>query len=98
MAGPAPQPDQTGSAKPTTAGVLPISIVKAVKPQPVNGHGVRRDAPPGPSPPQRLKVVIRRLPPGLTEDEFDAAMGDTWKVACGKVSWKSYRPGKVSRE
>ncbi|KAF4554803.1 Smg-4/UPF3-like protein [Elsinoe fawcettii] len=43
----------------------------------------------------RLKVVVRRLPPGLTREEFDVAFGDEWKVGAGKVDWIEYRPGKI---
>lgn len=46
----------------------------------------------------RLKVVIRRLPPGLTQAEFDDYIGDEWKAGGGRVDWYSYRAGKVSRE
>ena len=46
----------------------------------------------------RLKALIRRLPPGLTQIEFDAALGDEWKVQGGKVDWVIYKPGKVSKE
>ena len=46
----------------------------------------------------RLKVIVRRLPPGLTQAEFDIALGDEWKVHGGKVDWAIYKPGKVSRE
>lgn len=44
------------------------------------------------------KVVVRRLPPGLTEEEFFTILGDSWKVGNGKVSWVSYYPGKVSQQ
>ncbi len=46
----------------------------------------------------RLKLVIRRLPPGLTEDEFEASLGEDWKVGGGKVDWAVFKPGKVSKE
>ena len=46
----------------------------------------------------RLKVVIRRLPPGLTQTEFDAALGDEWEVHGGKVDWVIYKPGRISKE
>ena len=48
--------------------------------------------------PEGEKVVVRRLPPGLTEDEFVAIVGDDWKVGHGRVGWFSYQPGKVSQE
>lgn len=44
------------------------------------------------------KVVIRRLPPGMTEDEFSKIMGDAWKSGNGKVGWFQYHPGKISRD
>ena len=46
----------------------------------------------------RLKVVIRRLPPNLTLAEFEAVLGEEWKVNQGKVDWFSYKPGKLSKE
>lgn len=50
------------------------------------------------TPSEGEKVVIRRLPPGMTEEEFVTILGDQWKVGNGKVDWFSYCPGKVSRE
>lgn len=49
-------------------------------------------------PSARLKIIIRRLPPGLTHAEFEEAMGDDWKVGGGKVSWTTYKAGKASKE
>ena len=46
----------------------------------------------------RLKIVVRRLPPGLTPAEFEEALGDDWKVNRGKVDWAVYKEGKVSKE
>ena len=46
----------------------------------------------------RTKVVIRRLPPGLTEQEFYEALGDPWRLGGDKVDWASFKPGKISRE
>lgn len=46
----------------------------------------------------RLKLIIRRLPPGLTEPEFESALGEDWKVNGGKVDWIVYKGGKVSKE
>lgn len=59
------------------------------------------DAPKPPrvkAPPQGEKVVIRRLPPAMTEDEFVTILGQEWKVGGQKVDWFSYWPGKVSRQ
>ena len=44
------------------------------------------------------KVVIRRLPPGMTEDEFVAILGHEWMPGHGKVDWFRYYPGKVSKQ
>ena len=46
----------------------------------------------------RLKIVIRRLPPGLTKAEFEEALGDDWKINKGRVDWAVYKEGKVSKE
>ncbi|KAI9828109.1 MAG: hypothetical protein M1832_003636 [Thelocarpon impressellum] len=43
----------------------------------------------------RLKAVIRRLPPGLTETELEEALGDSWKLGGDRVDWAAYKPGKV---
>lgn len=50
------------------------------------------------TPAPRLRLVIRRLPPGLTEGEFWAALGDVWKVGAGKVDWAAFKDGKISKE
>jgi regulator of nonsense transcripts 3 len=64
------------------AGVLPIPA------------SVR--APPAPKPPAaRLKLEIRRLPPGLTLLEFEEALGEEWKLGKGRVDWREYRQGKA---
>ena len=46
----------------------------------------------------RLKLVVRRLPPGLTEEEFEDTIGEDWRVGGGKIAWKSYKVGKISKE
>lgn len=46
----------------------------------------------------RLKLVVRRLAPGLKQSEFEEALGDEWKVNGGKVDWAVYKQGKVSKE
>ena len=45
-----------------------------------------------------MKVVVRRLPPGLTEEEFISVLGDQWKSGQGKVDWFKYKTGKDSKE
>lgn len=44
------------------------------------------------------KLVVRRLPPAMTEEEFISILGPEWEVSKGKVDWFSYAPGKVSKE
>ncbi|PNY28452.1 Regulator of nonsense transcripts UPF3 [Tolypocladium capitatum] len=45
-----------------------------------------------------VKLIIRRLPPGMTEAEFVLILGSNWEVNKGKVDWLSYCPGKVSKD
>jgi len=47
---------------------------------------------------QGEKIVVRRLPPAMTEDEFVAILGDEWITGRGKVDWFSYWPGKLSQQ
>ncbi|KAI1816634.1 Smg-4/UPF3 family-domain-containing protein [Poronia punctata] len=42
------------------------------------------------------RVIIRRLPPGMTEDEFWAILGDEWKPGHGKVDSARYDDGQIS--
>lgn len=46
----------------------------------------------------KLKVIVRRLAPGLSEEEFTTLLGDEWKLEQGKVDWFLYKPGKDSKE
>ena len=46
----------------------------------------------------RLKIIIRRLPPGLTQIEFEGALGTKWRVGGGRVDWAVYKAGKLSKE
>ncbi|KAF2463324.1 uncharacterized protein BDR25DRAFT_298104 [Lindgomyces ingoldianus] len=71
-------------------GVLPVTVLQKNAPA---------SAPRGPkaaSP--RLKLVLRRLPPGLTKTEFETALGDEWKPGSGKVDWMVYKKGKISKD
>lgn len=43
----------------------------------------------------RLKLVVRRLPPALTKDEFLSTLGDDWKIPSNKIDWLDYRCGKT---
>ncbi|KUL82582.1 hypothetical protein ZTR_09366 [Talaromyces verruculosus] len=46
----------------------------------------------------RLKLIVRRLPPGLTRAEFETGLGDEWKVGRGKIDWFQFKPGKISKD
>lgn len=46
----------------------------------------------------KMKLIVRRLAPGLTEAEFFSVIGEDWKVGQGKVDWFQYKAGKDSKE
>ena len=82
-----------GQSKGRAAGVLPINAAtrKNAAAQSASKSAQRSAAP-------RLRLIIRRLPPGLTETEFWTVLGDDWRIGNGKVDWAAYKDGKVSRE
>ncbi|KAF8862150.1 hypothetical protein BDZ45DRAFT_671206 [Acephala macrosclerotiorum] len=47
---------------------------------------------------QKLKAIVRRLAPGLTETEFTEILGEDWKLGGGRVDWFFYKPGKDSKD
>jgi hypothetical protein len=73
-----------------TNGILPITASQTA------GNASRASANKSAGP--RLKVVIRRLAPGLTEAEFMKFLGGDWKLGQGRVDWFSYKLGKDSKE
>lgn len=76
--------------QPAANGVLPVTLLQKNPPT---------QAPRGPKSAQpRLKLICRRLPPGLTKAEFVDALGDEWKLGAGKVDWMNYRKGKISTD
>ncbi|KAJ4296502.1 hypothetical protein N0V90_006547 [Kalmusia sp. IMI 367209] len=76
--------------QPGANGVLPVTVLHKNAPA---------SAPRGPKAPSpRLKLVCRRLPPGLTKAEFETILGEDWKVGAGKVDWLHYRKGKISKD
>ncbi|RAL12947.1 putative nonsense-mediated mRNA decay protein Upf3 [Aspergillus homomorphus CBS 101889] len=79
-------------ANKSTGGVLQIPVAATQK----NPSATPKKAPKPPAP--RLKLIIRRLPPGLTQAEFETALGPEWKTGAGKVDWFLYKPGKVSKD
>ncbi|PYH49726.1 putative nonsense-mediated mRNA decay protein Upf3 [Aspergillus saccharolyticus JOP 1030-1] len=76
----------------SAGGVLQVPAAATQK----NASATTKKAPKPPVP--RLKLIIRRLPPGLTQAEFETALGPDWKTGAGKVDWFVYKPGKVSKE
>lgn len=48
--------------------------------------------------PPRLKLIIRRLPPVLTQAEFATGLGTEWGIGGGRIDWFMYKGGKVSKE
>lgn len=70
-------------------GVLPINAAQTRKP-----FKQQQQRPPAP----RLRLIIRRLPPGLTEAEFWESIGLEWQVGKGKVDWAAFKAGKISRD
>lgn len=82
---------QPAAGKPT-AGVLQIPVAVTHK----SASTPAKKAPKPPTP--RLKLLIRRLPPGLTQAELESALGEEWKAGAGKIDWLQYKPGKVSKE
>ena len=71
-------------------GVLPVTLLQK-NPQVQTSRGPKAAQP-------RLKLICRRLPPGLTKTEFVEALGDEWKLGAGKIDWINYRKGKISTE
>ncbi|KAJ6105035.1 hypothetical protein N7486_003724 [Penicillium sp. IBT 16267x] len=74
-----------------TAGLLQIPAAATQK---TSGPAKKAHKPPAP----RLKLLIRRLPPGLTQAELEGILGAEWKVGAGKVDWLQYKAGKVSKD
>ncbi|KAH9893875.1 Smg-4/UPF3 family-domain-containing protein [Xylariomycetidae sp. FL2044] len=78
----------TSSATPNkTNGVLPVSTGQT------SGKTTKSK-----TPTQGKKVLIRRLPPGMTADEFWAILGDEWKDGNGKVVWSRFHDGSISQD
>ncbi|PLN75708.1 Smg-4/UPF3 family-domain-containing protein [Aspergillus taichungensis] len=82
---------QNSGAK-SPGGVLQISAAATQKNTPTAPRKAPKPAAP------RLKLLVRRLPPGLTQTEFETVLGPEWKTGAGKVDWLQYKPGKVSKD
>lgn len=88
-----PPPSQVSAtpAKPA-GGVLPV-VAAATQVQTNGTNKVQAK-----NATARLKLLIRRLPPGITHSEVQEALGEEWNMGKGKVDWVSFKPGKVSKE
>lgn len=81
-----------GKSGPKQAGVLPI------RPAQTQGQAdSSRSAKSKAAAQDGIKVKVRRLPPGLTEQEFLTILGDSWKPGNGKVGWFSYNYGHTPK-
>jgi regulator of nonsense transcripts 3 len=83
-------PTTHGGSRSHTNGVLAVTASQT------SGNGPRPAVAKPPSP--KLKVILRRRAPGLTEAEFTSILGEDWKLGQGKVDWFLYKPGKDSKE
>lgn len=81
----------TGTTK--TGGMFAMPAAAAQK-RAVPPHARKSERAPAP----RLKFVIRRLSPGLTAAEFEAALGEEWRSGGSKVDWVIFKPGNISKE
>lgn len=88
----------SNAPQPGANGVLPVPAAALQKNTAhSNSNGAPRAASNRSQQP-RLKLVVRRLAPGLTQQEFELALGDEWKLGQGKVDWFTYKAGKISKE
>ncbi|KAM0151482.1 hypothetical protein ACHAQE_008518 [Botrytis cinerea] len=80
----------TAGSRNNTNGVLSVTTTQT------SGNASKQAAskPAG----SKMKLIVRRLAPGLTEAEFCSSLGDEWKVGQGKVDWFQYKPGKDSKD
>lgn len=79
------------------AGSITRTVMSAVTDSPKKSRPKpsKEKKPQGKSQNERLKVVVRRLPPNLPEEIFWQSVAE-W-VSDETVSWKSFHAGKVKR-
>lgn len=87
----APPTQPASGVLPTPAAIILLKKKDGSATTSSTARGPRKQA-------DRLKVIIRRLPPGLTQSEFEAALGEGWGVGAGQVNWFDYKPGKISTD
>ncbi|KKY32386.1 putative nonsense-mediated mrna decay protein [Diaporthe ampelina] len=81
-----------GKSGPKQAGVLPIRPAQTQGP-PDSSRSAKSKA----AAQDGIKAKVRRLPPGLNEQEFLTILGDSWKPGNGKVGWFSYHCGHTPK-
>jgi len=81
----------------TGAGSITRTVMSAVTDSPKKSKpkSSKEKKPQGKSQNERLKIVVRRLPPNIPEDIFWQSVSE-W-VSDETVSWKSFHAGKVKR-
>ena len=79
-------------------GILAIPAFATQKPSPSSQKSASTKAASSKSTSPRLKLVVRRLPPSLSQAEFETALGDEWRIGAGKIDWCVYKEGKISKE
>jgi regulator of nonsense transcripts 3 len=66
--------------------------------QKASNHNIPQSSKPKKDEGPRLKLIIRRLPPGLTESEYQTAIGPEWSLGQGRVDYYVWASGKTSRD
>lgn len=89
---------QKPASKPTGGGLLQIPASATNKNSPQVAKNASGPTRPSNANAPRLKLLVRRLPPGLTRAEFESAVGEEWAIGKGKVDYYLYKEGKVSKE
>ena len=90
------QPRVTIAKSARPSGVLSVSASATQRGPRQNSETLKTRTSSAPT--ARQKILIRRLPPGLTQSEFEEALGEEWKPGGDKVGWASYKSGKISKE
>lgn len=80
----------TAGSRNQTNGVLPVANTQTSSN--TSKHTASKPAS------SKMKLIVRRLAPGLTEAEFISILGDEWNLGQGKVDWFQYKSGKDSKE
>lgn len=89
-------PAQQGNSAPKQAGVLPIRPAQGQNHTP-NLADAAKSTKAKAAAQDGVKIKIRRLPPGITEQEFVATLGDVWKAGSGKVGWFEFHAGHIPK-